>query len=386
MRLAQRVQNIKKSLTLEITARAKKLKQDGFDVINFAAGEPDFDTPGFIKKAAIQALKDGFTKYTPATGISELKEIISKKFKKENQLDYPSSRVVVSSGAKHCLYNIFQALTEKNDEVIINSPYWVSYPEMVKLSDATPKFLQTRQEDSFKINLKELKKIITDKTKAIIINSPSNPAGVIYTKSELQQIADFCVSSKIFIISDEIYEKLIYDSKKHISIGSLGKKVLDWTITVNGVSKAFAMTGWRIGYLGGPPEIISAISKIQSHSTSNPASISQKAALEALNNNGSWTERIRLEFQNRRDYICERLAKIPKISFIRPQGAFYVFCNISQIGLDSVSFSKKLLEDENVAVIPGIGFGWDDFIRLSFATDVESIKKGMDRFEKWLKQ
>ena len=386
MRLAQRVQNIKKSLTLEITARAKKLKQDGFDVINFAAGEPDFDTPGFIKKAAIQALKDGFTKYTPATGISELKEIISKKFKKENQLDYPSSRVVVSSGAKHCLYNIFQALTEKNDEVIINSPYWVSYPEMVKLSDATPKFLQTRQEDSFKINLKELKKIITDKTKAIIINSPSNPAGVIYTKSELQQIADFCVSSKIFIISDEIYEKLIYDSKKHISIGSLGKKVLDWTITVNGVSKAFAMTGWRIGYLGGPPEIISAISKIQSHSTSNPASISQKAALEALNNNGSWTERIRLEFQDRRDYICERLAKIPKISFIRPQGAFYVFCNISQIGLDSVSFSKKLLEDENVAVIPGIGFGWDDFIRLSFATDVESIKKGMDRFEKWLKQ
>ena len=386
MRLAQRVQNIKKSLTLEITARAKKLKQEGFDVINFAAGEPDFDTPGFIKKAAIQALEDGFTKYTPATGILELKEIISKKFKKENQLDYPSSQVVVSSGAKHCLYNIFQALTEKNDEVIINSPYWVSYPEMVKLSDATPKFLQTRQEDSFKINLKELKKITTDKTKAIIINSPSNPTGVIYTKSELQQIADFCVSSKIFIISDEIYEKLIYDSEKHISIGSLGKKVLDWTITVNGVSKAFAMTGWRIGYLGGPPEIISAISKIQSHSTSNPASISQKAALEALNNNGSWTERIRLEFQNRRDYICERLAKIPKISFIRPQGAFYVFCNISKIGLDSISFSKKLLEDENVAVIPGIGFGWDDFIRLSFATDIESIKKGMDRFEKWLKQ
>jgi len=386
MKIAQRTQNIKKSLTLEITARAKKLRQDGFDIINFAAGEPDFDTPDFIKKSAIQALKDGFTKYTPSTGILELKEAISKKFKKENRLDYPPNQIIVSCGAKHCLYNIFQALTEEKDEVIIVSPYWVSYPEMIKLSGAIPKFLQTKQEDDFKIDINELKKIITNKTKAIVINSPSNPTGAIYSKSELEQIADVCVSSRVFIISDEIYEKLIYDNNKHASIGSLGKKVLDLTITVNGISKAFAMTGWRIGYLGAPVELVSAITKIQSHSTSNPTSISQKAALTALNDDSKWSEKICLEFQKRRNYMCERLSKIDKIGFVEPQGAFYIFCNISKVGLDSVSFSKRLLEDEKVAVVPGIGFGCDGFIRLSFATNIENIDKGIDRLKRWLKQ
>jgi len=386
MRLARRVQNIEKSITLEITARAKELKQDGYDVINFAAGEPDFDTPDFIKKSAIQAINDGFTKYTPSTGITELKQIISEKFKRENQLDYPPNQIIVSSGAKHSLYNIFQAIVEKNDQVIISSPYWVSYPEMIKLAGATPKILKTRQDDNFKINIKKLKKAITSKTKALIINSPSNPTGSVYSKSELGQIAELCLSSKIFIISDEIYEKLIYDGKEHISIGSLNKKLLDFTITVNGVSKAFSMTGWRIGYLGGPSEIISAIAKIQSHSTSNPASISQKAAYAALNGDRNCTEQIRLDFQKRRDYICERLGEISKITFLRPQGAFYVFCNISKTKLNSVSFAKKFLQDEKVAVVPGKGFGCDDFIRISFATNIENIARGIDRLKKWVRQ
>ena len=386
MKIARRLQNISKSLTLEITARAKKLKQDGFDVINFAAGEPDFQTPDFINNAAIDAIRHGFTKYTPSTGTLELKEAISAKFKEDNQLDYQPKQIVVSCGAKHSLYNIFQAMVEKNDEVIIISPFWVSYPEMVKLADATPKILMTNPENNFKINISQLKKSITAKTKAIIINSPSNPTGVVYNKAELQEIADICVSSKISIISDEIYENLIYDNEKHISIGSLGKDILSLTITVNGTSKAFSMTGWRIGYLGAPDEIIAAIAKIQSHSTSNPTSISQKAAYAALHIKNDWTKKTCLEFQERRNYMCERLNAIEQISLVKPQGAFYVFCNISKTGLDSVSFAEKLLEDKSVAVIPGEAFGWNDYIRLSFATNIENIEKGIKRLQEWVKQ
>jgi aspartate aminotransferase len=385
MKLAQRVQNVEKSLTLEITARAKKLKKDGCDVVNFAAGEPDFDTPSFIKDAAVQSIRDGFTKYTPSTGIPDLKEEISRKFKSENKLDYPPNQIVVSCGAKHSLYNIFQALTQEDDEVIMSSPYWVSYPEMVKLSGAIPKIIMTSQQGGFKIDIAELKKVITKKTKVLIINSPSNPAGIVYNRKELEEIADICVSRKIFIVSDEIYEKLIYDNEEHVSIGSLGKEVLNLTITVNGVSKAFAMTGWRIGYLGGPEDIIDAIGKIQSHSTSNPSSISQKAAHKALRN-VDWTNEIRCEFQRRRDYMCDRLSKISRLSFVKPTGAFYVFCNIAITGFDSITFEKKILEDQMVAVIPGIAFGCDAYIRLSFATSIDSIKKGMDRLEEWVRR
>lgn len=282
MNLSQRVREISESPTLAITSRVKQLKKDGFDVINFAAGEPDFDTPQEIKQAAIKAINDGFTKYTPSTGIPELKKAISEKFRNDNSIEHRTDQIIVSSGAKHSLYNSLQAVLDKGDEVVIPKPYWVSYPEMVRLAEAKPVFLETEVRNNFKIEPKKLEKAITKKTKALILNSPSNPTGVIYSKEELKDIADICVKNKIIVISDEIYEKLIYDNQKHVSIASLGKDIYDLTITINGVSKAYSMTGWRIGYLGASEEIVKAIKKIQDHSTSNPVSISQMAALAAL--------------------------------------------------------------------------------------------------------
>ncbi len=383
-RLAQRLKKINPSSTLAITAKAQKLKSEGKDVINFAAGEPDFDTPDFIKDAAGEAIKAGFTKYTPTTGTPELKKAISEKFKRENSLEYNPSQIAVSCGAKHSIFNALFVLLNRYDEVLIPSPYWVSYPEMVNLCEGTPRFISTLPENNFKLTIEELQKHITLKAKVLILNSPSNPTGCVYSLDELKEIARVCVAKKIFVISDEIYEKLIYDNLKYTSIASLNKDIYELTLTVNGLSKSFSMTGWRIGYLAGPVDIVEAISKLQDHSTSNPASISQKAAVAALNASDEFSKNLCQEFQKRRDYIISRLKQIKKISFVPPLGAFYIFCDISKAKMDSLSFASRLLDEELVAVIAGEGFGRDDYVRISFATGMEQIEKGMDRIEDWL--
>ncbi len=384
--LAKRIQNIAASSTLKITARAKELLKDGLDVVNFAAGEPDFDTPSFIKEKAIQAIQQGFTKYTPSSGIPELKKVICEKFKRDNRLQYAPNQIIVSCGAKHSLFNLLQVLLDADEEVIIPAPFWVSYPEMIKLAGAKPIFVTTSPNDNFKLTPQELKKSITAKTKALIINSPSNPTGCVYAKEELQALSNICVASKIYVISDEIYEKLIYDNQEHISIGALNKEIYDLTITVNGLSKSFSMTGWRIGYLGASIDIANAIERLQDHSTSNPCSISQKAALAALESDGEWVNQMRAEFQSRRDYITGYLDKVNNLTYVKPQGAFYVFIDISKTKMDSLSFADRFLEEEKVAVIPGKGFGANNYIRISFATSMEQIKKGMDRLKDWVEK
>lgn len=384
-RLAERLKNIQPSSTLAVTAKAKKLKAEGRDVVNLAAGEPDFDTPDFIKDSAITAIKTGFTKYTPTTGIPELKTLISEKFKKDNSLDYESKQIIVSCGAKHAIFNALLTLVNKGEEVLIPSPYWVSYPEMVKLCEGKPRFIKTSVDNNFKITIKDLRQYISLKTKVLILNSPSNPTGCVYTQNELKQIADICVAKKIFVISDEIYEKLIYDNSEHISIAAFGKDIYDLTITVNGLSKSYSMTGWRIGYLGAPLYIAEAISRLQDHSTSNPVSISQKAAVAALSAKDDFIKGMCQEFQKRRDYAVERLKCIDKLSFAIPQGAFYIFCGISKkIKLDSVTFANRLLDEALVAIIPGGAFGKDDYVRISFATNIEQLEKGMDRIKQWI--
>lgn len=384
MKLAKRVSKIAPSATLDITSKAKRMAKEGIDVVNFGAGEPDFDTPRHIKEAAIKAINEGFTKYTPSSGMLELREAISQKFKKDNSLAYAPSQIVVSNGAKHSLYNIFQAICESGDEVIIPSPYWLSYPEMVKMAEAAPVFANTKKENSFKITEKELSSKITRRTKAFILNSPSNPTGCVYGLDELKAIAALAIKHKFFVISDEIYEKLIYGGKKHISIASLGKEAYDLTMTVNGVSKSYSMTGWRIGYAAGPSDIMEAISNLQSHAASNPASISQKAALAALTSDQKAVEDMRFEFEKRRDLMVSRINEIKKISCVKPEGAFYVFCDISKLNMDSVSLAMRLLDEAKVAVIPGTPFGADSYIRLSFATGAEKIIKGLDRIKEWV--
>jgi len=385
-RLAERLKKINPSSTLAITSKAKKLKSEGKDIVTFAAGEPDFDTPDFIKQAAIEALNSGFTKYTPTTGTPELKKLICQKFKKDNSLEYAPGQIIVSNGAKHSIYNALMVLLNKADEVLIPLPYWVSYPEMVNLCEGTPRFIKTSAANNFKISVTDLKKHLTPKTKVLIINSPSNPAGSVYSRVELEEIAKVCVSKNIFVISDEIYEKIIFDGTKHESIASFNKDIYDLTITVNGLSKSHSMTGWRIGYLGAPGDIANAISNLQDHSTSNPNSIAQKAATAALSAPEDFTLGLCREFQKRRDYLASRLKGIEKISFTLPQGAFYMFCNISKTGLDSMEFARRLLDEEYVSVIPGGSFGLDDYIRISFATNMDELKKGMDRIEKWLEK
>lgn len=384
MEFAARVKRLSSSPTLAVTAKAQQLKASGIDVVSFGAGEPDFDTPQYIKDAAIEALQKGLTKYTPSTGIIQLKEAIVEKFKKDNNLHYEPSQVVVSCGAKHSLYNIIQVICEKEDEIIIPLPYWVSYPEMVIVAQGKSVFIPTKMDDSFKITRAQLKQAITKKTKAVIINSPSNPTGCVYTQKELEQIASLATEHNIFVISDEIYEKLIYDDAKHFSIASLNEKIKALTFTVNGLSKSYSMTGWRMGYLAGPKEAVEKISNLQDHSTSCPTSIAQYAALKALTKEDVFIEKMRLEFVRRRDYMLERISRIKNLKAFKPQGAFYVFCDISKTGIDSLNFSKRLLAEAYVAVIPGIGFGDDHYIRLSFATSMEQIKKGLDRIETWL--
>ena len=383
-RLTDRLKKVNPSLTLSITSKAKKLKSEGHDIVSLAAGEPDFDTPDFIKSAAIEAINKGFTKYTPTTGIPELKQSISEKFKKDNKIDYQPNQVVVSCGAKHSIFNAIFTLIAAGDEVLIPSPYWVSYPEMVILAEGKPSFITTLANNNFKMTIEELERRINSKTKMLILNSPSNPTGSVYSKAELEEIAKVCVAKKIFVISDEIYEKLIYDNLKQISIASLNEDIYDLALTVNGLSKAFSMTGWRIGYLAGPPDIVEAISKLQDHSTSNPTSFCQKAAVAALNAPSDFTENMRREFQKRRDFAITKLKQIKKINFILPQGAFYIFCDISKIGLDSTTFANRLLEEASVAVIPGEGFGRDDYIRISFATSIEQIEEGTNRINEWI--
>ncbi|MCX5697731.1 MAG: pyridoxal phosphate-dependent aminotransferase [Candidatus Omnitrophica bacterium] len=385
-RLAERLKKIKPSSTLAITSKAKKLKSEGKDVISFAAGEPDFDTPDFIKDAAIEAIRLGFTKYTPSTGTLELKQAIIEKFKRDNALEYAPNQIVVSCGAKHSIFNVILTLIGPQDEVLVPLPFWVSYPEMVYLAQGGVCFIKTEAKDSFKVTPEQLLRHITPKTKLLILNTPSNPSGCVYTRQELDKIAAICVEKNIFVISDEIYEKLIYDNLKHVSIASLGKEIYNQTITINGLSKSYSMTGWRIGYLGGPVDIVEAVSRLQDHSTSNPASISQKAALAALKAPDDFIKTMKGEFQKRRDYLVDRLSAIKNIGFIRPQGAFYAFCDIKNTGLDSVTLSTRLLEESLVAVIPGESFGRDDYVRLSFAASLEQIEKGMDRFEGWLKK
>lgn len=386
MKLSKRIQAVEPSATLAISAQAKRMRAKGIDVIDFGAGEPDFGTPDFIKEAGKASIDEDFTKYTPASGIEELKVAICEKLKEDNRVNYTPSQIVVTCGAKHALYNIFQVLCEEGDEVIIPSPYWVSYPEMVRLAGAKPVIVKAEAKDDFKPTAKDLEGSITERTRAFILNSPSNPAGAVYSRDDLERVANLAIARGIWVISDEIYEKIIYDGLTHTSIASLGDGIFKLTIVVNGVSKAYSMTGWRIGYLAGPQELAKAIGKLQSHSTSNPTSISQKAALAALQGDKSCVDEMVQEFARRRDYMVERTNMIDRISCLKPKGAFYLFCDISKIGVDSVSLAKSLLEEARVAVVPGVAFGMDTHIRLSFARRMEAIKEGMDRIERWVRR
>jgi len=383
---AKRLLGVKASPTLAITSLAKQMIKDGKSVVNLAAGEPDFDTADAIKTYAKKAIDNGFTKYTAASGTLELKKAIAAKFLGDNKLSYSQDEIVVSCGAKHSLFNTFQVLCNPGDEVLLMAPYWVSYPEMIRMAGAKPVIVKTKESEGFKVDFKTLKKSVSKKTKAIILNSPSNPVGTVYDLKDIERIAEIALSSNIFVISDEIYEKLIYDKSKHISIGSLGKDVQKMVITINGVSKSYAMTGWRIGYLGADAAITKSISVLQSHSTSNPASISQKAALEALKIPATDLEEMRVKFENRRNCMMNRLDELSVLTYIKPGGAFYIFCNIKKTGLKASDFARKLLEEKCVAVIPGEAFGSDEHIRLSFATDITEINQGIDRIKEWLKQ
>lgn len=388
--LSQRARGLKPSPTLAITAKAKAMTAQGIHVISFGAGEPDFDTPDNIKKAAVKAIDSGFTKYTAAGGIDELKDAVIEKFKRDSQLTFKRSEVLISCGGKHSIYNLAQALFDGGDEVIIPAPYWVSYPVIVELADATPVIVETREEDDFKMKPEQLLRAITPKTKALVLNSPCNPTGSAYTREDLKAIAEVAVEKNIFVISDEIYEKIVYDGFEFVSIASLGDEIRKKTIIVHGVAKTYSMTGWRIGYTAGPEEIVSAMGNIQSQSTSNPTSISQKASVEALLGPQQEVERMVSAFAQRRNYIVERLTQIKGISCYNPVGAFYVFPNFSSY--HSRSFQGKeianssdlgafLLDVGRVAVVPGIEFGAGNFQRLSYATSMEDIREGLNRIE-----
>lgn len=394
MWLSKRVQKIKPSPTLAVEGKAKALKAQGIDIISFGAGEPDFETPCNIREAGQKAIASGFTRYCPVGGTPDLKEAIIEKFRTDNQLEYRPEEIIVSCGAKHSLYNIFQAVFDRGDEVIIPAPYWVSYPDMALLAGARAKILRTRESDGFRIRPEQLEKAIGKKTKALVINSPSNPTGSAYTAEELKTIGGICVKHNLLIISDEIYEKLIFDGNKAVSIAALDPAYKVRTVVVNGVSKAYAMTGWRIGYTAGPKEIISAMCNIQSQSTSNPTSISLKAAAEALKGPQDSVETMRGEFEKRRDYIVDRLNAVKGISCLKPQGAFYVFPNVKKLlgktynsikVATDMDLSGYLLENARIAVVPGMAFGAPGYIRLSYATSMDNIKNGIDRLEEALR-
>lgn len=393
MDLSVKAGRIEQSVTLEITAKAKELRESGVDVISFAAGEPDFNTPQNILDAAKKAMDNGNTKYTATSGIIELRKAICKKLKEDNNLSYKENQIVVSTGAKQSLANSFMAILNPGDEVIVPIPYWVSYPELIKLADGNPVFVNTGEENDYKYNVEALEKVVTDKTKAIILNNPNNPTGTIYSKDELISLSEFAKKYNLIIIADEIYEKLIYDGKEHVSIASLSEDAYNRTIVINGLSKTYAMTGWRVGYTASSVQIAKIMSNIQSHMTSNTCSITQYAALEALTGPQQEIKNMISEFERRRNYMYKELEEIEDINIIKPQGAFYVMVNIEntigkkvrdEVINSSMDFARLLLENENVAVIPGKAFGLDNYIRLSYATSIEAIEKGIERLKKFI--
>ncbi|MDO7786201.1 pyridoxal phosphate-dependent aminotransferase [Desulforamulus aquiferis] len=395
MRLAERAAGISPSPTLSIDAKAKQMKASGVKVISFGVGEPDFDTPEHIKEAAIEAIKGGDTRYTPAGGTLKLKQAIIEKFRRENGLEYQANQIVVSVGAKHSLYNAFQVLCQPGDEVILPAPYWVSYLEQIKLSGAEAIIVQTREENGFKLTPEELRAVITPKSRVFLLNSPSNPTGGVYSREELAALGDVLLENNLTIVSDEIYEKLMYDGLEHVSIASISPELKENTVVINGVSKAYAMTGWRIGYAAAPAPVAKAITDLQSHSTSNPTSIAQAASVAALNGPQEPVAAMVVEFVKRRDYMLERLNAIPGVTCPKPGGAFYLYPNVSSYfgkvyqGTpvnNATDMANLLLEVAEVAVVPGIAFGGDDFIRLSYATSMENIKEGIDRIEKFLSE
>ncbi|MBS4021105.1 MAG: pyridoxal phosphate-dependent aminotransferase [Dethiobacter sp.] len=392
---AKKALSISPSPTLAIDALAKKMKSEGVDVVGFGAGEPDFDTPEHIRDAGIRAITDGYTKYTPAAGSLELQQAICKKLKTDNGLDYSPAEIVISNGAKHSLTNIFAAILDPGDEVIVPAPYWVSYPEMVKLNDGVPVVLPTRAENRFKATVKELTSALTVKTKAVVLNSPSNPTGQVYSGEELQAVARFAVENNLFVVSDEIYEKLIYGEIRHISIASLGEEIKKMTIVVNGVSKTYAMTGWRIGYTACDAGLAKIMGNIQSHATSNPNSMAQKAALAALEGSQECVQTMREAFAARRDFMVKRIGDLAGLYCIEPEGAFYVLLGVNKtfgrsyrgtVLKNCDDFASALLENSQVAVVPGSGFGAPDFVRLSYAVSMEHISKGLDRIETFVKE
>lgn len=389
MELATRVSALTPSSTLAITAKAKELKAQGHDVIGLGAGEPDFNTPEHIIAAATAAMNEGYTKYTPSGGLIELKEAIIEKFKKDQALSYSPAEIIVCTGAKHALYTLFQVLLNKGDEVIIPTPYWVSYPEQVKLAEGQPVFVAAKEDNAFKLTPDQLREAITEKTKAVIINSPSNPTGTIYSKDELQALGEVCLEHNIYIISDEIYEKLVYDGNEHVSIATISEALKEITIIINGVSKSHSMTGWRIGYAAGNEKIIKAMTNLASHSTSNPTSIAQYGAIAAYNGPQEPVEQMRQAFEERLNKVYEQLVEIPGFTCVKPKGAFYLFPNASEAakitGFATVDeWVSALLEEEKVALVPGSGFGAPDNVRLSYATSMEQLQKAIDRIKNFM--
>src|SRR5216110_2860155 len=382
-KISKAAASLSPSLTLAIDSKAKAMKAAGEDVVGFGAGEPDFDTPQHIKDACAKALAEGFTKYTPASGVPELRQAIADKHKRENGLSYKPSQIIVSCGGKHSCYNVILATCEEGDEVIIPAPYWLSYPEMVKLASAKPVILETTDETEFKVTPDQLRAAITPRTRLFVLNSPSNPTGSVYTPDEIKALGDICVEKNVLIMSDEIYEHLLYDGAKVKSVATFSQAHYEHTILVHGFAKTWSMTGWRLGWCAAPEPIAKAIDAVQSHSTSNPTSFAQKGGVAALNGPQDHLKGWLAEYSRRRSYAHKRLNGIPGISCVNAKGAFYLFPNISRLGLKSTEFCAQLLEQQKVAAVPGIAFGADEYIRLSYATSMANIEKGLDRLEKF---
>ncbi len=392
LELSRKAMAVKPSSTLAISAKAKEMKTMGMDVVTFGAGEPDFDTPEHICAAAKRAIDEGFTKYTPASGTTELKETVVRKFHDFNKIDYTTDQIVISNGGKHVLTNVFTAIINEGDEVIIPSPYWLSYPEIVKLAGGVPVIVRCEKEASYKVSVEQLQAAVTDKTKAVILNTPSNPTGMIYSRDELERIADFAVENDIYVVADEIYESLFYSKEGHTSIASLNDEIYKRTITVNGLAKSYSMTGWRIGYCGAPKEIAKVMSSVQSHQTSNPNSIAQKAAVAALGGDQTCVREMNEAYDERRKYIYDRVCANPLLSAIEPKGAFYLFVDVNgvmgkkykgRVINDAADMADILINDYYVALIPCDDFGFPDHVRLSYAIKIDKIKKGMDRIDEF---
>ncbi|MDC0933525.1 pyridoxal phosphate-dependent aminotransferase [Arcobacteraceae bacterium] len=386
MRIANRMENLSPSVTMAITAMARELKAQGKDILSFSAGEPDFDTPEVIKKAAINAINAGHTKYTAVEGTVETKKAIINKLKKDHGLNYEMDEIIVSNGAKHSLFNLFQCLIEKGDEVIIPAPYWVTYPEQVKFSDGIPVFIDTDDSTNFKITAEQLKAVITPKTRVLLLNTPSNPTGGVYTKDEINSLAEVLKGTDILVFSDEMYEKIMYDGKDFTAVASVSDDMFQRTVTINGISKAVAMTGWRYGYIATPnKELVKSMIKLQGQVTSNVNSVTLQAAVTALDGSADTDiEMMRKEFEKRRDIVVEEFNDINGLSCVIPDGAFYVFVNIKKVNTDSVKFAAELLEKEGVAVVPGLAFGTEGYFRFSFATDEATIKEGISRVKRFV--